>query len=244
MSSRTSSTSGAARELLCSRCYKRESCIQCCGTRFCLRHFHTTNHSSDHPEKAFVMNQRVLDEQLPAFQEMWREAFQSIANDVERLSQDVNKEVANDPLASIGMALKASPKGKKAEKSAGASSLAAKRRRKEDQEKEAAAAAAVDPFARRRTRPKSYWSVGNELDSSAEGGTPAEEERAAKIAAAAPRAGEYQCESCESDNTSFDIIGGAAVGTRKAETFGKKDAPELILRVLCHACGNNWLEER
>lgn len=68
--------------------------------------------------------------------------------------------------------------------------------------------------------------------------------QAAAVAAAAPHVGEYQCESCTSDNTSFDIIGGAAVGTRKAETFGKKDAPELILRVVCHACGNNWLEER
>lgn len=67
---------------------------------------------------------------------------------------------------------------------------------------------------------------------------------AAAAAAAAPHVGEYQCESCSSLDTSFDIIGGAAVGTRKAETFGKKDAPELILRVVCHACGNNWLEER
>lgn len=104
--------------------------------------------------------------------QMWREAFQSIANDVERLSQDVDKEVADDPLASIGMGLKAAaPKEKDSEKSGGAGSLAAKRRQKEDQEKDAAAAAAaVDPFARRRTRPKSYWSVGNELDSSAEVG--------------------------------------------------------------------------
>lgn len=67
---------------------------------------------------------------------------------------------------------------------------------------------------------------------------------AAAAAAAAPHVGEYQCESCSSLDTSFDIIGGAAVGTRKAETFGRKDAPELILRVVCHACGNNWLEER
>lgn len=72
----------------------------------------------------------------------------------------------------------------------------------------------------------------------------AAEKAAAAAAAATPHVGEYQCESCSSDNTSFDIIGGAAVGTRKAETFGKKDAPELILRVVCHACGNNWLEER
>lgn len=68
--------------------------------------------------------------------------------------------------------------------------------------------------------------------------------KAAATAAAAPHVGEYRCESCSSDNTSFDIIGGAAVGTRKAETFGRKDAPELILRVVCHACGNNWVEER
>lgn len=68
--------------------------------------------------------------------------------------------------------------------------------------------------------------------------------KAAAAAAAVPHVGEYQCESCSSDNTSFDIIGGAAVGTRKAETFGRKDAPELILRVVCHACGNNWVEER
>lgn len=43
-------------------------------------------------------------------------------------------------------------------------------------------------------------------------GKSAEDERAAAIAAAAPRAGEYQCESCESDNTSFDIIGKVCFG--------------------------------
>lgn len=37
MSGGASAKSGAARELLCSRCYKRDSCVQCCGTRFCLR---------------------------------------------------------------------------------------------------------------------------------------------------------------------------------------------------------------
>ncbi|CAM9681785.1 unnamed protein product [Ectocarpus sp. 12 AP-2014] len=252
MSGGAKSSSGTPRELLCSRCYKRESCVQCCGTRYCLRHFHTSNHSSDHPQKAIVMNRRALDDQLPAFREMWREAFQSVADDVGRLSRDVSKRVEDDPLASIGMALKPVRNGKNPERngknpehqSSGSASSATKRRRKEKQEKEAAAAAAVDPFARRRTRPKSYWAVGHELDAPEEAKGSAADERAAAIAAAAPRAGEYQCESCESVNTSFDIIGGAAVGTRKAETFGKKDAPELILRVLCHACGNNWLEER
>ncbi|CAM9801558.1 unnamed protein product [Pylaiella littoralis] len=244
-SSAESAKSGATRQLLCSRCYTRDSCIQCCGRRFCLRHFHTSNHSSDHPRKAFVMNQRALDDQLPAFQEMWREAFQSVADDVDRLSRDVGKKVADDPLASIGMVVNPAPKGKGAEKSLGASSSAAKGRRKDEHRKEAvAAAAAQDPFARRRTRPKSYWAVGNDLDSASEVCSRTTDERAAAIAAAAPRVGEYQCESCESENTSFDIIGGAAVGSRKAETFGSKDAPELILRVLCHACGNNWLEER
>lgn len=34
------------------------------------QHFHTSNHSSDHPQKAFIMNQRALDEQLPAFEEV------------------------------------------------------------------------------------------------------------------------------------------------------------------------------
>eukprot|EP00752_Nemacystus_decipiens_P004173 g3816.t1 len=177
------------------------------------------------------MNQRAFDEQLPAFQEMWREAFLSVAEDVDRLSRDVGEKVADDPLASIGMVINPVPKEKGAEKSKGAtsSSSATKRRRKEEREKEAAAAA-LDPFARRRTRPKSYWSIGAELESSETPGSSATDERAAAIAAAAPRVGEYQCQSCESDNTSFDIIGGAAVGTRKAETFGKKDAPELILR--------------
>lgn len=98
---------------------------------------------------------------------MWREAFLSVAADVDRLSRDVGKKVADDPLASIGMAINPVPKGKGVEKSKGAaSSLATKRRRKEEQEKEAAAA--LDPFARRRTRPKSYWSVGTELESSTE----------------------------------------------------------------------------
>lgn len=98
--------------------------------------------------------------------QMWREAFLSVADDVDRLSRDVDKKVAIDPLASIGMAINPVPKGKGAEKAQGASSLATKRRRKEEQEKEAtSAAAALDPFARRRTRPKSYWSVGTELES-------------------------------------------------------------------------------
>lgn len=35
--STASAKSGANREILCSRCYKRDSCVQCCGTRFCLR---------------------------------------------------------------------------------------------------------------------------------------------------------------------------------------------------------------
>lgn len=98
--------------------------------------------------------------------QMWREAFLSVVEDVDRLSRDVGRKVADDPLASIGMAINPVPKGKGAEKPQGASSLATKRRRKEEQEKEAAAAAALDPFARRRTRPKSYWSVGTELESS------------------------------------------------------------------------------
>lgn len=98
---------------------------------------------------------------------MWREAFLSVTEDVDRLSQDVNKKVADDPLASIGMAVDPAPKGRDPENPLGASSLATKRRRKEEQEKQAAAVA-LDPFARRRTRPKSYWSVGNELDSSTE----------------------------------------------------------------------------
>lgn len=96
---------------------------------------------------------------------MWREAFQSVADDVGRLSRDVSKRVEDDPLASIGMALKPVRNGKNPEhQSSGSASSATKRRRKEKQEKEAAAAAAVDPFARRRTRPKSYWAVGHELD--------------------------------------------------------------------------------
>lgn len=98
---------------------------------------------------------------------MWREAFLSVADDVDRLSREVGEKVADDPLASIGMANPAT-KGKGNEDSLGASSLATKQRRKEEKGKEAAAAAAAaaqDPFARRRTRPKSYWAVGNELDS-------------------------------------------------------------------------------
>lgn len=98
--------------------------------------------------------------------QMWREAFLSVVEDVDRLSRDVGRKVADDPLASIGMAINPVPKGKGAEKPQGGSSLATKRRRKEEQEEEAAAAAALDPFARRRTRPKSYWSVGTELESS------------------------------------------------------------------------------
>lgn len=99
---------------------------------------------------------------------MWREAFQSVAEDVDRLTRDVGDKVALDPLASIGMEKPAAPKGKSSEKSLGASSAATKRRRKEKKEREEAAAASVDPFARRKTRPKSYWTVGIEPGGSTE----------------------------------------------------------------------------
>lgn len=99
---------------------------------------------------------------------MWREAFQSVADDVDRLSREVENRVAEDPLGSIAMARPEKPspsKGKGPQKSVGASSLtSSKRQRKYEEER----AAAVDPFARRRTRPKSYWSVGQEPESTAE----------------------------------------------------------------------------
>lgn len=98
--------------------------------------------------------------------QMWREAFLSIADDVDRLTRDVGDKVALDPLASIGMEKPAAPKGKLSDKSLGASSAATKRRRKEKEREEAAAS--VDPFARRKTRPKSYWTVGVEPGGSAE----------------------------------------------------------------------------
>ena len=91
---------------------------------------------------------------------MWREAFLSVADDVDRLTRDVGDKVAFDPLASIGMGKPAAPKEKTSDKSLGASSAVSKRPRKEKEREEAAAAA--DPFARRKTRPKSYWSVGVE----------------------------------------------------------------------------------
>lgn len=103
----------------------------------------------------------------PFHAQMWRAAFQSVADDIDRLSQDVGKRVAEDPLASIGMARPEKPSTLKQQKNSdklkGASSSTTKRRRKEEKEKEEAAAA-MDPFARRRTRPKSYWAVGNERE--------------------------------------------------------------------------------
>lgn len=114
--------------------------------------------------------------------QMWREAFQSVADDIDRLSHDVEKRVAHDPLASIGMPRPAARKPASSSQAGSASgkgsetsppgdnnsSSVTKRRReadKEREEQEAAAAAATDPFARRRTRPKSYWAVGNETKS-------------------------------------------------------------------------------
>ena len=98
---------------------------------------------------------------------MWREAFQSVAEDVDRLTRDVGDKVALDPLASIGMEKPAAPKGKLSDTSLGASAAATKRRRKDKQERDEAAAT-VDPFVRRKTRPKSYWTVGIEPGGSAE----------------------------------------------------------------------------
>lgn len=131
-----------------------------------LRRFTGSSWYSVATDEYLPMNPRMclLDSQ------MWREAFLSVADDIDRLSRDVGDKVADDPLASIGMANPAR-KGKGKEESLGASSLPTKRRRKEGKGKGAASAAAtaatvaLDPFARRRTRPKTYWAVGNEVDS-------------------------------------------------------------------------------
>ncbi|CAN0033395.1 unnamed protein product [Sphacelaria rigidula] len=194
------------------------------------------------------MNQAVLDKQLPAFQKMWREAFQSVADEVERISQEVGKRVEQDPLASIGMPRPAKPRSSLDSRGIGGSTGTKRRRREEDAKErvEAKAAAMSDPFARRRTRPQSYWTVGSGGGSLTEvswsGVAPAS--TAALAAPATVRMGEYKCDTCEGLDTSFDVIGGASVGSRKAETFGNKDAPELVLRVVCHSCGSTWLEER
>lgn len=91
---------------------------------------------------------------------MWQEAFESVATDVERLSREVDERVAEDPLASIGMAR---PETKPpATKGKGKGPMKSKRGREEEGAAAAAAASAVDPFARRKTRPTSYWSVGQE----------------------------------------------------------------------------------
>ena len=104
---------------------------------------------------------------------MWREAFQSVADDVDRISREIGKRVADDPLASIGMVMpeKLSAAGKKSSGKSreGAVSLSAGKRRKTEG-KDGKKVEASDPFTRRRTRPKSYWAVGGERDSTQEVG--------------------------------------------------------------------------
>lgn len=41
----------------------------------CSKHFHTSNHASDHPRKALVTNQGALDQQQPAFEEVGKICF-------------------------------------------------------------------------------------------------------------------------------------------------------------------------
>lgn len=95
--------------------------------------------------------------------QMWREAFQSVADEVERISQEVGKRVEQDPLASIGMPRPAKPRSSLDSRGIGGSTGTKRRRREEDAKErvEAKAAAMSDPFARRRTRPQSYWTVGS-----------------------------------------------------------------------------------
>lgn len=103
--------------------------------------------------------------------QMWRGAFQSVADDVDRISEEVGKRVAQDPLAAIGMHRPEMPRlsadsGRSSKPSKGGNeSLETKRRRKAGEEKggtTAKEAAMADPFARRRTRPKSYWANATE----------------------------------------------------------------------------------
>lgn len=98
---------------------------------------------------------------------MWREAFESVAEDVERISREIGKRVAEDPLASIGMTLPenlSAAGGKNSGKSReGASSSTASKRRQT--EKGTQEVDASDPFTRRRIRPKTYWAVGSQQGS-------------------------------------------------------------------------------
>ncbi|CAM9509946.1 unnamed protein product [Choristocarpus tenellus] len=233
---------------LCSRCYKREACIQCCGVRLCLRHFHTTNHSSKHPEKAVIIEEEALERQRPAFEKMWKEAFQSVAEDIGFFSREVEAKVAKDPLGAIGLGGEisagpvASASGSGGEK--GVKFGVERRSKRTGQAGTKAQGATGDPFARRRTRPKSCWSVSIQgEDMGGEGKAPLAPAKSAAALAAAAVSG-YNCESCGSPDTTFDVIGGGGMGARKAETWGNKDAPEMTIRVRCQACYHTWIEER
>lgn len=99
---------------------------------------------------------------------MWKEAFESVAEDVERISHEIGKRVAEDPLASIGMTLPENlsatgEKGSGKSREGASSSTASKRRQTE--EKGMREVDASDPFTRRRIRPKTYWAVGSQRDS-------------------------------------------------------------------------------
>lgn len=107
-------------------------------------------------------------------EQMWREAFQSVAEDIDRLTEEVGERIAKDPLATIGMqrpdgllgSSSSSGKGPRTSRDNNTGSTAVhrtKRQRRQEKEHKVAAAAlassAGDPFERRRTRPTSLWST-------------------------------------------------------------------------------------
>jgi hypothetical protein len=52
--------------------------VSCCGTVLCLRHYHTSEHASSHPDRAVVLSEDAAEAQSSDFAAMWQATFQAV----------------------------------------------------------------------------------------------------------------------------------------------------------------------
>ncbi|CAN0088827.1 unnamed protein product [Discosporangium mesarthrocarpum] len=194
--------------------------------------------------------------QTPTISQMWKEAFQSIADDIEQISRDVQGKVADDPLGAIGLGRSlsllpaASSLSPRLSVDGGADRVGYNSSRGASttgKGAETTGAEQADPFSRRRTRPGNYWSVGR-----GQGGRQRGDGKIPPTPQPPPGVGTdqgatggtgFKCECCDSNETTFEIVNGGGMSSRKTETWGTKDALEVMLRVRCKDCCYTWIEE-
>lgn len=232
------------------------------ATTFCLSCYYSTSVVRRDPEKyVSVLNQAVLEEQLPQMQALFSEVFVEIRKELEDESERAFQTQKSDPLAMLHQAPKRRPKGlpgqsRKAGKKTDGGFLRdipipdrllrtqqnqaqLQRAQVERMKRAAKQSEASNLFQRRKPSKKSIWNLAMEPQTKAAAKQSNEEiQNLLKDQATAT------C-SCGSNNVrNFGNITSRNQDIRKGETWGMKDrGNEVVTKYQCNDCGKKWQEE-